>query len=308
MKLLLAVLFTLTASTAAVFAQLSGSNLPGDLGMKSGSQAPPGAYLSYFLIQYDASTIAGSDGREIQFERGGLDIWAHALGLSAVSRRTFGRANYGATLFLPLQNLSIEAPRVGLSDETAYGLGDMWIQPVSLGWHLPRADITTWYALYAPTGRYEPGGEGNRGFGMWSHELTLGSTVYFNEAKSLHASAMSAFEFHSEKEDSNAQVGNLLTVEGGAGATIKRAIDLGMAYYLQWKLSEDSGLDLPALVEDRLGKNRNFGLGPEASLVLPLSQDLNKLMILNFRYEFDMGTRLDTNGETLLFSATFKVL
>ena len=37
----------LTAST--VWAQLSGSNVPGDFGLKSGSQAPPGIYLAYLL-------------------------------------------------------------------------------------------------------------------------------------------------------------------------------------------------------------------------------------------------------------------
>jgi hypothetical protein len=79
-----------------------------------------------------------------------------------------------------------------------------------------------------------------------------------------------------------------------------------MAYYAQWKLTNDSGLGLPPLVESRLGKNHNYGLGPDAGMVLPLSKDLSKLAILNFRYLFDLGSQLDTKGQTLVFSATFK--
>ena len=60
-------------------------------------------------------------------------------------------------------------------------------------------------------------------------------------------------------------------------------------------------------MEDRLGKNRNYGLGPEASMVLPLKMDLSKLALFNFRYLFDLGTKLDTKGQTLVFNVTFKL-
>jgi len=66
-------------------------------------------------------------------------------------------------------------------------------------------------------------------------------------------------------------------------------------------------LGVPPLVEGRLGKNHNYGLGPEGSMVLPLSKDLSKLAILNFRYLFDLGSQLDTKGQSLVFTATFKV-
>ena len=66
-------------------------------------------------------------------------------------------------------------------------------------------------------------------------------------------------------------------------------------------------MKLNRMVEDRLGKNRNYGLGPEASMVLPLKMDLSKLALFNFRYLFDLGTKLDTKGQTLVFNVTFKL-
>jgi hypothetical protein len=141
---------------------------------------------------------------------------------------------------------------------------------------------------------------------MWSHELALGSTYFFNEKRSFHASALGTLEFHSKKKDSDVQVGNILMIQGGVGPTLMQILDVGMTYYAQWKLSDDSGLGLPSLVEGRLGKNHNYGLGPEIALVLPLKKDLSQLMIFNFRYIWDVGTKLDTQGNSLLFFITFK--
>jgi len=295
----------LTAGT--IWAQLSGSNVPGDFGLKSGSQAPPGIYLAYLLYNYDSSKVVAKEGGELALTNGQVQIWAHIPVVSVVTKKKVLGANYGAAIFPSIMNLAIEAPRVSLSRGDSYGAGDLYLQPINLGWNTKRADVIAWYGLFGPTGRYAPGANNNRGLGMWSHELALGSTVYFDDKKTVHASALGAYELHSKKKDSDVRVGQLLTIEGGLGTTLKQALNVGMAYYLQWKLTEDSGLILPPLVENRLGKNRNFGLGPEASMALPLSKDFSKLMVLTFRYLWETGTRVDTKGNILAFSVTFKV-
>jgi hypothetical protein len=48
-------------------------------------------------------------------------------------------------------------------------------------------------------------------------------------------------------------------------------------------------------------------VGPEIALVLPLKKDLSQAMMFDFRYIWDVGTQLDTQGNTLLFSLTFKL-
>jgi hypothetical protein len=300
--LALAILFF---ATGRAHAQLSGHNILGDFGMKSGSQAPPGTYLAYYLYGYDTSKIVGQDGREFPMQ-GELQLWGHFGAVAFVTKQKILGANYGATVVFPVLSSAIEAPRINLAQGT-YGFSDMYIQPINLGWHTKRADVTTWYGLYAPTGRYAPGANDNTGLGMWSHEFALGSTLFLDENHTFHASALGAYELHTKKRDADAKVGQLLTIEGGVGKTSKKILDLGMAYYLQWKMTNDSGLAVPALVEDRLGKNRNFGFGPEASLLLPVSKDFSKLLVFDFRYLFETGTRLDTKGQTLLFSLTFKV-
>ena len=63
----------------------------------------------------------------------------------------------------------------------------------------------------------------------------------------LHVSALTAYEMHTKKKDTDIKVGQLLTIEGGIGATTKKAMNFGMAYYAQWKLTNDSGLGVPPL-------------------------------------------------------------
>jgi hypothetical protein len=304
---ILALIATMVFPAGTALAQLSGSHVVGDLGLKSGSQAPPGVYLTYFLYDYDTSKVAGQNGNEFSLTNGTIQAIAHAPIFSVVTNKKIFGANYGAMIIPSVMNLAIEAPRLSLNKGTSYGAGDLYVQPVNLGWQTKHADVVAWYGLFAPTGKYTAGEEGNRGLGMWSHELALGSTLYFNESKTLHASAQGSYEIHSKKRDSDVKVGQLLTIEGGLGTTVKRALNLGMAYYLQWKLTDDTGLGLPPLVENRLGKNHNYGLGPQANMVLPLTKDLSKLMVLDFKYLFETGTNFDTKGDILVFSATFKV-
>jgi len=304
----LTVLLSLFLAIGNVHAQLSATHLVGDQGLMSGSQAPPGFYTAYLLYNYDTSTIVGPNGRELNFKNGDLSLWVHALAFTVVTKKQILGANYGAGMvFLPLTNVSIEAPVTDLNSATGYGYADIWVQPIQLGWHKKQADFTTWYAFYAPTGRYEPGAHDNRGLGQWGHEFSLGSTVYFDEQHAWHAATTGSFEFHSQKKDSDAKTGAVLTMEGGLGSTYKKFLTAGLAYYSQWKLTDDSGLDVAPIVQNRLGKNRNFALGPEVGVVLPLTKDFKKLMILNFRYEFETSARLDTKGNIVAFSAVFKL-
>jgi len=112
-------------SAVTAHAQLSGSNIPGDFGLKSGSQAPPGVYLGYFLYNYGSSKLVGQDGRELSFDKGDIDAWAHAAIISVVTGKKVLGATYGATIIPSIMDLSIEAPRVDLIKGTGVGAGDL---------------------------------------------------------------------------------------------------------------------------------------------------------------------------------------
>ena len=186
-------------------------------------------------------------------------------------------------------NIGVEAPRLD-TDDSQFGFGDLYVMPLQLGWHGDRFDAQASYAFYAPTGRYAPDADDNLGLGMWSHELAAGATVYLDQSRSWHFATMGYYEIHTNKKDIDVTVGDVLTLEGGLGRSFASGAALGVAYYAQLKVTEDSGADLPLLVPF-LAKNHVVAIGPEAVLLQGA---------LSIRGLFEFGARTATQGFTFV--------
>ena len=78
---------------APALAQLNGTNLKGDAGLKSGSQPPPGAYVAIPLWLYSADQIKDRDGDELR--TGSLDATIFGAALNVVTTKKLLGANYG---------------------------------------------------------------------------------------------------------------------------------------------------------------------------------------------------------------------
>jgi hypothetical protein len=154
-------------------ARLNGQNIKGDAGLKSGSQAPPGTYVAVPLYFYTADQIKDRDGNELR--TGSLDATVFGVALNVVTTKRIAGANYGFLVALPWANNRVQGVNDFDSNPGA-GLTDLFIQPINLGWHKPRADAEVAYGLYLPTGRYQDGADNNIGLGMWAHELLFGTT------------------------------------------------------------------------------------------------------------------------------------
>lgn len=303
--MLLALAVGLLLPTPAM-AQLSGHNLRGDYGVSSGSQPPPGSYLSFLYFLYRTDTVRNRDGDRLLPASGretNLNVQAVALIYSWVSDKKILGGNYSFVVVPAWLTNALEAPFLGLDRKTDIGFGDLYLQPVNLGWHTGRADFMAGLGLFAPTGRYEEGARDNIGFGMWSVELFGGSTVYLDEARSLHFATTAFWETHSDKEDSDTHVGDLLTLEGGLGKSfLHGAASVGAAYFAQWKLTDDTfGAGLPGRLS--LGKHRVFGIGPDVTL--PIAKGTTLIALVNIRYLFDFGSRTTAEGDSLVVTATF---
>jgi hypothetical protein len=293
-------LASLLLGAADSAAQLNGQNIKGDTGLKSGSQAPPGAYVAIPLWFYTADAVKDRDGNE--FLTGNLDAALFGAALNVVTTRKLLGANYGFLVVLPWANNRIQGVE-DFDSNPGTGLTDMFVQPISLGWHTPRADATVAYGLYLPTGRYEDGAANNTGLGMWAQEFLVGTTVYLNQQRSFHAATTATFDFQSEKEDSTTKVGNILNLEGGLGADfLGGGLTAGLAYYGTFKLTEDRfAALLPSLLIR--GKNRVWGLGPEVSLAIAANKTVYGFVTV--RYQWELGARTTTEGAAWNILATF---
>jgi hypothetical protein len=308
---------TLVAAPAQ--AQLAGENLLGDMGVKSGTQPHPGFYVGNIYYRYFTDTIKGPDGKPIVLDPTGAGkqtIHASTPMVIFVSEKKIFGANYGMMAVMPFANGSLEAPGLGLSEKASTGPSDLYVMPLQLGWHLPRLDVTTGVAFFAPTGRYSAGASDNLGKGMWSFEFSGGSTLYLDKARSISVAANAFWETHTKKDGtvqaggvtiSDVKVGQLLTVEGGIGKSFLRgAASMGVAYYAQWKMTADELIT--SVTGQSAGlpeQHRVWGVGPE--ITIPIATKKRLLSLVNVRYLWEKGARTRTQGQSLLVTSTVPV-
>ncbi len=295
-------------------AQLNGSHTLGDFGVQSGSQPAPGFYSALFYLRYDADTIKGADGnivRPAPNTPGSLAVSAVAPLAWYVSKSKIFGANYGAMVVLPFANASIEAPAFAVGETVDTTVSDLLLRPIDLGWHTPRADVTAGFQIYAPTGRYERGGSENIGKGMWTYEPFVGTTVYFDEKRTLSLATTAYWEIHGNKKDTDVKVGQILSLQGGLGKSfLGGGLIVGAAYFAQWKLTEDqlAEFELPggSPIDVTIpGKHKVFGFGPDVTL--PVASKSKLFALVNIRYLWESGAQLKTEGQTLVVTATFPI-
>jgi hypothetical protein len=141
---------------------------------------------------------------------------------------------------------------------------------------------------------------------MWSFEFFGGSTVYFDEAKTWHFATVGFYETHTKKRDTNIKVGDILTLEGGFGRSFLDGVaSVGLAYYAQWKLTDDRIGNFQAPIALDIDRHRGFGFGPEVTF--PIATRNKLIAIVNARYFWETGVRSSVEGQTFLVIATFPI-
>jgi hypothetical protein len=121
------------------------------------------------------------------------------------------------------------------------GFGDLSFIPLGLGWSIgDRMDISFFYMVYAPTGRYETGADDNIGKGYWTHQFQAPLYWYFME-KATALFVMPTFETNGKIEDSDARAGNRFTIEYGISQYVTPWLELEIINGHNWQVSEDTG-------------------------------------------------------------------
>lgn len=301
-RLVIAVYILFTAIPHTASAQLKGENIPGDFGLQSGTQAPPAIMLAVPIYFYNSSKYKKSDGGTLGSPE--FNMFFTGIGASVVTNIKVFNANWGATLILPFASNRVEGNLV--NTDAPFKYTDTYIQPIQLGWHLKQADFVAAYGLFIPTGKYELGGDGNSGLGMWSQELQGGTTLFFNKQKTFHFSTLLSYEVHSNKKDTDIKTGDILTIEGGLGKTwyhktsgpIPIVINAGFVYYMQYKLSSD---EIPVGNTVFYGdKDHVYGWGAEGNVFLPAIRSQ-----LGIRWLGESGARNRFQGNTFFISIAY---
>jgi hypothetical protein len=284
----------LALTGAAAHAQYLGFNAIGDYGLKSGSQPGPGVYAltpSFYRASYDGLRNASGD------KVTNLDVSMSFLitGAQVTTEKKFLGATYGFQVLPIFINNRLTFPTPNVEKSTGMGWGDMYFQPVNLGWRTKKADFLAAYGIWAPTGTQ------GRTLHFWGHELAGGTTYYFDEKKNWHLAGTAFFDMQQTRKDQDIRVGNYLTLEGGAGRSfMKGAINVGAAYAFQWKVSDDSGSAVPAI--SRGNRNRVYAAGPSVSM--PVFAKGPVVALVNASYLWEFGARTNFEGDVFIVGLT----
>ena len=303
MRAALGIVLLTLVTPIPVGAQYKGGRIPGNVGLEVGSQAPPGIYVGYLGWFYPTDTLKDANGHPVGTSQGSLTSSLNGVLVSWVTPVRIAGANLGGAAALPFIRNRLEANVLDVDTGVAYT--DTILTPFSLGWHQGRMDLLASYSVYLPTGNYEAGGSDNSGLGMTGQELSFGTTV-FDARRQWNGAANLAYEWHSRKNDQDLRVGHIATLEGGVGYSFYTKVNnplplvttLGLAAYGQFKVTEDAGADVAALVRGL--KDRVFALGPEMKVFIPQA----KLTVIG-RVMPEFGARVRTEGLSVSLSIVY---
>ncbi len=297
-RILLAVAVALLGAST-VHGQYLGFNAIGDYGLRSGSQPGPGVYIllpTFYRTNYDG--LRNAKGDDV-LSNASVNMSFLITGAQITTEKKILGATYGfQVLQMFVDNLLTVASR-DAEKKTGMGWGDTYFQPVNLGWHTPKADFMAAYGVWAPTGST------GRTLHFWGHELAGGTTVYLDQKKNWHIAGTAFLDLNQTRRDQDIKVGNYLTVEGGAGRSfIKGAAQAGVAYSMQWKVSDDTGTAIPTI--SRGNRNRVYAIGP--SVTMPVFAKGTLVGLVNAAFLPEFGARTNFEGNIFLVGFTLAKL
>ncbi len=300
MKRAVACVIALVFAASPVLAQEDiGHKALGTVGLRAGAQAPPGIYIADRLLTYSADEAIDRNGKRLDV---GLNsqATAGALGVKAVFLLPVLGTHLGVAAAIPVARVHVDTQRP-LASIDRFGLGDLFLQPVQLGWRVPHLDVVTSYSIYVPTGRYEPRGGSGIGRGYVTHQFSVGSAVYLDRARNVHVSALASYDANQRKRGIDITRGDSIQVQGGAGVRFLRLFEVGVVGYALSQVTDDTGADLPRVL--RGARDRVVGVGGEAGVLIPWIRGQ-----LSVRYARDVFARSRPMGSIFVLGFTVALL
>jgi hypothetical protein len=274
-----------------------GHKILGGIGVDAGAQSEPGLYLATRLVWYASTELRDRFGDAVPVQGFDVGAWGGTLGVAYVIKPAGGPyLSFAFSAPVAKLSLSVDDPRAAIDRS---GFGDMYVQPMKAGWRWRRFDAVISYALYVPTGRFEPRGGSGIGRGFWTHELSLGGEAYISDDRTRRISVLASYDDNSRKRGIDITRGNTVQVQGGAAIGGTKAATVGVAGYALWQVTDDKGSALPPVL--RGARDQVFGIGPEVQVALPKIGARAELRLL-----FEFGARARPEASVLAGGLTYR--
>ncbi|MBF0418030.1 MAG: transporter [Magnetococcales bacterium] len=286
----------LSVLTEAQAAGEQGHYVHGVEGIKAASLPPPGLYWRWYNAYYSATKLKDNNG-DNQAVGLDLDVFATVNRLIWMTPHKFLGADYGMDIIVPLVNTDLDLNSVGPGlDFDRFGLGDITIEPLLLSWHGAQWDAAAAIGAYLPTGRYDKTNLASPGKDFYTLMFTLGGTWYPDTEKLWSMSILSRYETHSKKDETDLRLGDDFHFEWGVGRKVSDLVELGLAGYAQWQVTDDRGTDA---LGDPSVRDQVFGIGPEVVATVPFLKS-----VLSLRGVKEFGAEDRPQGSIITLTLT----
>lgn len=287
-----------------------GHYTPGEEGSFTGVLPQPGK--TKFDLKFYSNEAHVDQSRSLsigQYVGASVDRYTSIsyFNFSHVIEREIVGANLGFEVKFPLvyQESNASVYRKGTLSSTQafkysnnFGLGDMVLTPLMLGWHKQASHIKTGVNVYAPTGEYDKSSIANTGLNYWTFSPFFAYTYVVPGKNEI--SANTGIDFNTKNTDTNYQTGTQWHLDYLAAHYFNPWISLGVAGTVYQQIEADSGEGAVLGKE----KSQSYGLGP-VFRYNGRSYDSDNIFEIKWIPEFDTKNRPEGNPVWFNWSWTF---
>ena len=312
------------ASAQVVSPLQTGHYIPAISNVRDMSHPPPGIFVLWYNAYASGNGYTDKNGNkfetiplsELNPDLPDIDVDLKMSGFASVPSvfwvptiRVLGGARYmaGIAPCYTYADGSVVTERAGIANPdttitqefsgSGSGFSDLFVIPLGLSWQLGSFDITTVYGFYAPTGKYETGGEGNLGLGFWTHQLQAFGYYYPVADKSTAIMLGLTYEINGKIKDADVTPGNRFALDWGVSQYVSEKIELLVQGGHSFQVGDDTGNDVfwdPSYHDSK--STVAFGA---SYWVLP-----NRLALTG-KYAFDFGARQRFENNTFMLNVTY---
>jgi hypothetical protein len=180
------------------------------------------------------------------------------------------------------------------------GFGDMAFIPLGLAWSFEKTfDLSFYYTVYAPTGKYETGAVDNVGVGYGGHQFQVPMYFYLLDQATAFG-IIPTFEVNSPVRGSNMRAGSRFTLEYGISQYFTEWLELILVNAHNFQVEKDKGSDVWWRGTPIDGKDRKHTVVAGVGM-WPWEQRL----YVSFKYARDYGVRRRFVNNTLSLTLAF---
>jgi hypothetical protein len=297
LPILLAV-FACWCATAAQ-AQNRGVYPLGLSAINSGVSAEPGLTYNNSFLFYARSEQKGANGEVLATGQQSVLLDMNTfLWASTGQIAMLGGARFSSAVTIPIANNSLSSSAQGAISGGG-GLGDLYFQPIILGWRTERVDIRGIFGFLAPTGKFNAGATDNVGNGYWTPVFAAGQTFYLSGDKATTLSAFEMYEFHGTQSGTHIQPGETFDLDYSlmrAFTFTDSRLQVGLVGYGAWQTTAKTGPDITPAQESQRYRVNALGVG--LNFVLPARK-----VTLSFKYFDEFSNQWTYQGYSLQISA-----